>query len=88
MLKQHSLFRTWRFVDLLEQVLDVTLDALMVHRGQDRLHCLRLCELVELMTPVHTRQLEDQRKAERGVVLDDRLDMVCLVIQDQYAAPS
>ena len=65
-------------VDLFEQILDVALDTLLIHRRQDRLDRLCLREPIELMAPVHTCQLKDQCEPERRVVLHDGLDVICL----------
>ena len=47
-------------VDLFEQVLDIALDALVIHRRQDGFHRLCFGQSVKLMTPVDASQLEDQ----------------------------
>ena len=65
-------------VDLFEQIFNIALDALLVHRRQDRLDRFCLREPIELMAPVHACQLKDQCEPERRVVLDDCLDVICL----------
>ena len=65
-------------VHLSEKVLNVVLDALVVHGSEDRLHRFRLREAVELVAPVHARELQNQREPDRGVSLDDILYVVRL----------
>ena len=52
-------------------MLNVSLDTLDVHSRQNRLDSLCLRQLVELLIAMHTRELQDERKADLGVFLHD-----------------
>ena len=56
-------------------MVNVRFDASLIHRRQDGLHRLRMRELVELRAPVDTSQLQDERKPEVRVRLDEGLDI-------------
>ena len=56
------LCRRLGLVDLLEKVLDITLNTHVIHRSQDRLHRFCFCELIKLLAAMYTSQLENQRE--------------------------
>ena len=54
-------------------MIDIRLDASLVHRRQDSLNGLRMRQLVELGAAVDTSQLQDERKPKVWVRLDEGL---------------
>lgn len=73
-----SQFGSLLLVDLSQQVLDITLDSVIVHGRQNRLNRLGLGKLIKLMATMNSRQLKNQGKTKSRIVLYEALNVTRL----------